>query len=51
MAHRLMQNAMTELSNKKSHSEAELILGAVDKMMLNLIKDVGLYVARSDEPN
>ena len=37
-AHKQMQDAMTELITNKNYSEAEQLLHAVDKLMLDLIE-------------
>jgi len=42
-----MQDAMTELITNKNYSEAERLLHAVDKLMLDLIEDTGGNVVRS----
>jgi hypothetical protein len=46
-AHKQMQDAMTELITNKNYSEAEQLLHAVDKLMLDLIKNMGGNVVRS----
>jgi hypothetical protein len=46
-AHKQMQEAMTELITKKNYSEAERLLHFVDKLMLDLIEDMGGSVVRS----
>ena len=46
-AHKQMQEAMTELITNKNYSEAERLLHAVDKLMLDLIEDMGGSVVRS----
>jgi hypothetical protein len=46
-AHKQMQEAMTELITNKNYSEAEGLLHAVDKRMLDLIEDMGGTVIRS----
>ncbi len=45
-AHRKLQDAMTELITKKNYSEAELLLLVVDKLMLDLIEDMGVPLVR-----
>jgi hypothetical protein len=42
-----MQEAMTELITNKNYSEAERLLHGVDKLMLDLIEDMGGNVVRS----
>jgi NifU-like protein involved in Fe-S cluster formation len=42
-----MQDAMTELITNKNYSEAERILHVVDKLMLDLIEDMGGRVIKS----
>jgi hypothetical protein len=42
-----MQEAMTELITNKNYSEAERLLHFVDKLMLDLIEDMGGSVVRS----
>ena len=46
-AHKQMQEAMTELITNKNYLEAERILYVVDKLMLDLIEDMGGIVVRS----
>ena len=46
-AHKQMQDAMTELITNKNYSEAERLLHVVDKLMLDLIEDMGGTVVRS----
>jgi hypothetical protein len=46
-AHKQMQEAMTELITNKHYSEAERLLQVVDKLMLELIEDMGGTVIRS----
>ncbi len=46
-AHKQMQDAMTELITKKNYSEAERLLYVVDKLMLDLIEDMGGNAIRS----
>jgi len=46
-AHKQMQDAMTELITKKDYSEAERLLHVVDKLMIDLIEDMGGNVIRS----
>jgi len=46
-AHKQMQDAMTELITNKNYLEAERRLHAVDKLMLDLIEDMGGNVVRS----
>jgi hypothetical protein len=46
-AHKQMQDAMTELITHKNYSEAEQLLHVVDKLMLDLIEDMGGNVVRS----
>ena len=46
-AHKHMQEAMTELITNKHYSEAERLLQVVDKLMLELIEDMGGTVIRS----
>ena len=45
-AHKQLQDAMTELITKKNYSEAERLLLVVDKLMLDLIEDMGVPVVR-----
>jgi hypothetical protein len=42
-----MQEAMTELVTNKDYSQAERLLHVVDKLMLDLIEDMGGNVIRS----
>jgi len=42
-----MQDAMTELITKKDYSEAERLLHFVDKLMVDLIEDMGGNAIRS----
>jgi hypothetical protein len=46
-AHKQMQEAMTELITNKNYSEAECLLHFVDKLMLDLIEDMGGSAVRS----
>ena len=46
-AHKQMQEAMTELITNKNYSEAERLLHVADKLMLDLIEDMGGTVVRS----
>ena len=46
-AHKQMQEAMTELITNKNYSEAERLLHVVDKLMLDLIEDMGGAVVKS----
>jgi hypothetical protein len=46
-AHKQLLDAMTELITNKNYSEAERLLHVVDKLMLNLIEDMGGVVVRS----
>jgi hypothetical protein len=46
-AHKQMQEAMTELITNKNYSEAERLLHVVDKLMLDLIEEMGGSVVRS----
>ena len=46
-AHKQMQDAMAALITNKNYSEAERLLYAVDKLMLDLIDDMGGAVIRS----
>ena len=46
-AHKQMQDAMTELITNKNYSEAERLLHTVDKLMLDLIEDMGGNIVRS----
>jgi hypothetical protein len=46
-AHKQMQEAMTELITNTNYSEAERLLHVVDKLMLDLIEDMGETVVRS----
>ena len=45
--HKQLLDAMTELITNKNNSEAERILYVVDKLMLDLIEDMGGIVVRS----
>ena len=45
-AHKLLHDSMTELITKKNYSEAERLLLVVDKLMLDLIEDMGAPVVR-----
>jgi len=45
--HKQMLDAMTELITNKNYSEAERLLYVVDKLMLDLIEDMGGIVVRS----
>ena len=45
--HKQMQEAMTELITNKNYSEAERLLHVADKLMLDLIEDMGGSVVRS----
>jgi hypothetical protein len=45
--HKQLLDAMTELITNKNYSEAERILYVVDKLMLDLIEDMGGTVVRS----
>ena len=45
--HKQMQDAMAELITNKNYSEAERLLYVVDKLMLDLIDDMGGTVIRS----
>ena len=45
--HKQLLDAMTELITNKNYSEAERILYVVDKLMLDLIEDMGGIVVRS----
>ena len=46
-AHKQLLDAMTELITNKNYSEAERLLHVVDKLMLDLIEDMGGVVVRS----
>ena len=46
-AHKQLLDAITELINNKNYSEAERLLHVVDKLMLDLIEDMGGVVVRS----
>jgi hypothetical protein len=46
-AHKQMQDAMAELITKKDYSEAERLLHLVDKLMVDLIEDMGGNAVRS----
>ena len=46
-AHKLLQDAMTDLITNKNYSEAERRLHAVDQLMVDLIEDMGGNVIRS----
>jgi uncharacterized FlaG/YvyC family protein len=46
-AHKQMQEAMTELITNKNYSQAERLLHDVDKLMVDLIEDMGGNVIRS----
>ena len=46
-AHKQMQDAMTELIAKKDYSAAERLLHVVDKLMVDLIEDMGGNAIRS----
>ena len=46
-AHKQMQDAMAELITNKNYSEAERLLYVVDKLMIDLIDDMGGTVIRS----
>jgi hypothetical protein len=46
-AHKQMQDAMTEMITKKDYSEAERLLHVADKLMVDLIEDMGGNVIRS----
>ena len=45
--HKQLLDAMRELITNKNYSEAERILYVVDKLMLDLIEDMGGIVVRS----
>ena len=45
--HKQMQDAMAALITNKNYSEAERLLYVVDKLMLDLIDDMGGTVIRS----
>jgi hypothetical protein len=46
-AHKQLLDAMTELITNKNYSEAERLLHVVDKLMLDLIEDMGGVIVRS----
>jgi hypothetical protein len=46
-AHKQMQEAMTELITNKNYSEVERLLHTADKLMVDLIEDMGGTVVRS----
>ena len=46
-AHKQMQDAMAQLITNKNYSEAERLLYVVDKLMLDLIDDMGGTLIRS----
>ena len=46
-AHKRMQEAMTELITNKNYSEVERLLHVADKLMVDLIEDMGGNVVRS----
>jgi hypothetical protein len=46
-AHKQMREAMTELITNKNYLEVEHLLHVVDKLMLDLIEDMGGSVVRS----
>jgi len=46
-AHKQMQEAMAELITNKNYSEVERLLHAADKLMVDLIEDMGGTVVRS----
>ena len=46
-AHKLLQDAMTDLITNKNSSETERRLHAVDQLMLDLIEDMGGNVIKS----
>ena len=46
-AHKEMQEAMTELIINKNYSKAERLLHDVDKLMVDLIEDMGGNAIRS----
>ena len=46
-AHKQMQEAMTELTTNKNYSEVERLLHVADKLMVDLIEDMGGTVVRS----
>ena len=46
-AHKMLHDSMTELITKKDYSEAERLLHVVDKLMVNLIEDMGGNAIRS----
>ena len=45
-AHKQLQDAMTDMITKKNYLEAERLLLVVDKLMLDLIEDMGAPVVR-----
>ena len=45
--HKQLLDAMMELITNKNYSEAERLLYVVDKLMLDLIEDMGGIVVRS----
>jgi hypothetical protein len=45
--HKQLLDGMTELITNKNYSEAERILHVVDRLMLDLIEDMGGTVVRS----
>jgi hypothetical protein len=45
--HKQLLDGMTELITNKNHSEAERTLHVVDRLMLDLIEDMGGTVVRS----
>ena len=47
LAHKRMQEAMTELITNKNYSEVERLLHVADKLMVDLIQDMGGTVVRS----
>ena len=46
-AHKQMQDAMAALITNKNYSEAERLLYVVDKLMLDLVEDMGGTIIRS----
>jgi hypothetical protein len=46
-AHKQMQEAMTQLITNKNYSEVERPLHVADKLMVDLIQDMGGTVVRS----
>jgi hypothetical protein len=46
-AHKQLLDAMTELITNRNYSEAERLLHIVDKLMLDLIEDMGGVIIRS----